>query len=241
MEKMTRMSKYKELRESLKNDVVTTEETKAYVPNQEIVKDANYYRNLVGDDSTIDKQVEIKKPVSEDTLYESLTFDTITENETEEVKTALDKVRENNGQEQYNTRMDILNKIRQSKVETPVEQENVEEVEEEVEEENEPQENRFGYIKNEIKEEIEEIVEEDDDEEDDEEEQPKKRFGFFKRKVEEDDDDEEEEEVEEDEEDDDEDEEEGSSFMVKVLNGLIVVLVLVLIGLVAFIAKEVLF
>lgn len=240
MEKMTRMSKYKDLRESLKNDVVTTEETKAYVPNQEIVKDANYYRNLVGDDSTVEKQVEIKKPVHEDTLYESLTFDTITENETEEVKTALDKVRENNGQEQYNTRMDILNKIRQSKVETPIEEVVEEEVEEEVEEDNEPQENRFGYIKNEIKEEIEEIVEEDEDEKEEEEEQPKKRFGFFKHKVEEDDD-EEEEETEEEEEDEDDEEEEGSSFMVKVLNGLIVVLVLVLIGLVAFIAKEVLF
>ena len=33
MEKMTRMSKYKELRESLKNDVVTTEATQTYVSN----------------------------------------------------------------------------------------------------------------------------------------------------------------------------------------------------------------
>lgn len=235
MEKMTRMSKYKELRESLKNDVVTTEETKAYVPNQEILKDANYYRNLVGDNSTIDKQVEIKKPVREDTLIESLTFDTITENETEEVKTALDKVRENNGQEQYNTRMDILNKIRQTKVETVIEEdysEEVEEVVEEVEEIEEPvveNSNRFGYVKEEVEEEIDEEVEEE------QVEKPKKRFGLFKRKeVEED---EEEEEIEEDE---DEDEEEGSSFMVKLLNGCIIVLVLVLIGLVAFIAKEIL-
>lgn len=230
MEKMTRMSKYKELRESLKNDVVTTEATQTYVSNETAVKDINYYRNLVGEETN---QAELTKPQQEDTLYERLTFDTITENETEEVKTALDKVRETNGQEQYNTRMDILNKIRQSKVETPVSYE--EDVEEETEEViEEVTENRFGYHKEEVKEEIIEEVEEDEDEE----EQPKKRFGFFGRKKQEEVEDEVEEEIEEDEEDD---EEEGSSFMVKLLNGCIVVLVLVLIGLVAFIAKEILF
>lgn len=228
MEKMTRMSKYKELRESLKNDVVTTEATQTYVSNETAVKDINYYRNLVGEETN---QAELTKPQQEDTLYERLTFDTITENETEEVKTALDKVRETNGQEQYNTRMDILNKIRQSKVETPVSyEEDVEETEEVIEE---VTENRFGYHKEEVKEEIIEEVEEDEDEE----EQPKKRFGFFGRKKQEEVEDEVEEEIDEDE----EDEEEGSSFMVKLLNGCIVVLVLVLIGLVAFIAKEILF
>lgn len=236
MERMTRMSKYKELRESLKNDVVTAEETKAYVPNQEIVKDANYYRNLVGDDSTVEKQVEIKKPANEDTLYESLTFDTIKENETEEVKSVLGKVRENNGQEEFNTRMDILNKIRQSKVEKEIVEEYREEVEEVIEDiEEEIEEpiiddvNRFGYSK----EKEVDIVIEETEEEDDEEETPHKRFGLFKRKSEDD-----EEEIEEDE--DDEDEEEGSSFMIKLLNGCIIILVLVLIGLVAFIAKEIL-
>ena len=229
MEKMTRMSKYKELRESLKNDVVTTEATQTYVSNETAVKDINYYRNLVGEETN---QAELTKPQQEDTLYERLTFDTITENETEEVKTALDKVRETNGQEQYNTRMDILNKIRQSKVETPVSYE--EEVEEETEEVIvDVTENRFGYHKEEVKEDVEQEVEEDEDEE----EQPKKRFGFFGRKKQEEVEDEVEEEIEEDE----DDEEEGSSFMVKLLNGCIVVLVLVLIGLVAFIAKEILF
>lgn len=230
MEKMTRMSKYKELRESLKNDVVTTEATQTYVSNETAVKDINYYRNLVGEETN---QAELTKPQQEDTLYERLTFDTITENETEEVKTALDKVRETNGQEQYNTRMDILNKIRQSKVETPVSYE--EEVEEETEEVIEDvTENRFGYHKEEVKEDVEQEVEEDEDEE----EQPKKRFGFFGRKKQEEVEEEVEEEIEEDE---DDEEEEGSSFMVKLLNGCIVVLVLVLIGLVAFIAKEILF
>ena len=230
MEKMTRMSKYKELRESFKNDVVTTEATQTYVSNETAVKDINYYRNLVGEETN---QAELTKPQQEDTLYERLTFDTITENETEEVKTALDKVRETNGQEQYNTRMDILNKIRQSKVETPVSYE--EDVEEETEEViEEVTENRFGYHKEEVKEEIIEEVEEDEDEE----EQPKKRFGFFGRKKQEEVEDEVEEEIDEDEEDE---EEEGSSFMVKLLNGCIVVLVLVLIGLVTFIAKEILF
>lgn len=243
MEKMTRMSKYKELRESLKNDVVTTEETQAYVANEEIVKDANYYRNLVGEDTTLDKQVEIKNPVKEDTLYESLTFDTITENETEEVKSVLEKVRENSGQEQFNTRMDILNKIRQSKVEVEeVKEEIQEEIEEAVEEvfEEEKEEpvveaNRFGYVKEEEVEEIEDQKEEDEEEE---EEKPRKRGLFGRKKKEEEvvdnEDDEDDEEEEEDE------EEEGSSFMIKLLNGCIIVLVLVLLGLVAFIAKEIL-
>ena len=42
MEKMTRMSKYKELRESLKNDVITTESTENYVSKEDMVKDLNY-------------------------------------------------------------------------------------------------------------------------------------------------------------------------------------------------------
>ena len=230
MERMTRMSKYKELRESLKKDVVTTEET--YVTEKEVVKDANYYRNLVGEKA--EEQIEIKTPIKDDTLYESLTFETITENETEEVKTALDKVRENNGQEQYNTRMDILNKIRQSKVEKKVEktEEVIDEIEEEIEEEHtEETENRFGYVK-------ETKVEEVSEEEEIEQEEPKKKFGLFKKKNV---DEEDEEEIEEDDEEEEEDEEEGSSFMVKLLNGCIIILVLVLIGLVGFIAKEVLF
>jgi len=231
MERMTRMSKYKELRESLKKDVITTEEN--YTNHQEVVKDASYYRNLVGEKT--EEQIEIKSPIKDDTLYESLTFETITENETEEVKTALDKVRENNGQEQYNTRMDILNKIRQSKVEKKVESsavETIEEIEEEIEEDTNENENRFGYVK---ENKVEEVI----SEEEEVEEEPKKKFGIFKKKkveeVEEDDEDDEEEQ------EDEEDEEEGSSFMVKLLNGCIIILVLVLIGLVGFIAKEVLF
>ncbi len=247
MEKMTRMAKYKDLRENLKKDVVSTEATQTYVTNEEIVKDANYYRNIVGDESTVEKKVEITTPVREDTLYETLTFDTITENEKEEMQSVFDKVRETNGQEQYNTRMDILNKIRQSKVEVSepmvVEETPVEVVVEDIVQT--PSENRFGYIKEEIQEEIKEIEEEifdEDDDEDEVEETPKKRFGFFKRKdneeVEEDDEEEIEEDNDEDEEDDDDEEE--SSFMVKLLNGCIIVLVLVLIGLVGFIAKEIL-
>ena len=221
MEKMTRMSKYKELRESLKNDVITTESTQNYVANEEMVKDLSYYRNLVGE--------EIKQPVKEDTLIESMTFETITENETEEVKGALEKVRENSGLDQYNTRLDILNKIRQAKVEKPVVEmkEEVEEIHEDQQENEEViQENRFGYVKEETETQI-------DEEEVDQE--PKKKFSFFKKK-------EETEELEEEnvEEEDVEDQEE-STFLIKLLNGFIIVLVLVLVALVAFIAKEVLF
>lgn len=221
MEKMTRMSKYKELRESLKNDVITTESTQNYVANEEMVKDLSYYRNLVGE--------EIKQPVKEDTLIESMTFETITENETEEVKGALEKVRENSGLDQYNTRLDILNKIRQAKVERPVVEmeEEVEEIQEDQQENEEViQENRFGYVKEETETQIDE---------EEVEQEPKKKFSFFKKK-------EETEELEEEniEEEDVEDQEE-STFLIKLLNGFIIVLVLVLVALVAFIAKEVLF
>ena len=231
MEKMTRMSKYKELRESLKNDVVTNEQAKPYIANEEIVKDASYYRNLVGENINNESQVEIQQANNNDTLLESLTFETITENEPEEVKSAIGRVKENSGLNHYNTRMDILNKIRQSKIETPslvVEDEEVEENE---------------FVPNSFKLEIEEkvnesIVEETNEvEEEIEEDTNKKRFGFFKKKKV----DEEvvEEEVEEEvEEIEEETEEEESSFMVKLLNGLIIVLSLVLVGLVLFIAKE---
>ena len=176
MEKMTRMSKYKELRESLKNDVVTNEQAQPYIANEEIVKDASYYRNLVGENINNESQVEIQQANNNDTLLESLTFETITENEPEEVKSAIGRVKENSGLNHYNTRMDILNKIRQSKIETPslvVEDEEVEENE---------------FVPNSFKLEIEEkvnesIVEETNEvEEEIEEDTNKKRFGFFKKK-----------------------------------------------------------
>lgn len=227
MEKMTRMSKYKELRESLKNDVVTTEETHNYVVNEEIVKDASYYRNIVGDN-----KVELQQAHAEDTLHESLTFETITENEPEEIKTAIERVRENSGVDQFNTRMDILNKIRQSKVE--VTETNVEEEIEEVEEVKSLKEEIEAKVQQSVNESMFEEIEEETETE---EEQRKKRFGFFKKKesnVEE----EIVEEIQEEIEDEEEDEEEESSFMVKLLNGCIIILSLVLLGLVIFIAKE---
>ena len=227
MEKMTRMSKYKELRESLKNDVVTTEETHNYVVNEEIVKDASYYRNIVGDN-----KVELQQAHAEDTLHESLTFETITENEPEEIKTAIERVRENSGVDQFNTRMDILNKIRQSKVE--VTETNVEEEIEEVEEVKSLKEEIEAKVQQSVNESMFEEIEEETETE---EEQRKKRFGFFKKKesnveeaiVEE---------IQEEIEDEEEEEEEESSFMVKLLNGCIIILSLVLLGLVIFIAKE---
>ena len=105
--------------------------------------------------------------------------------------------------------------------------EEVEEIHEDQQENEEViQENRFGYVKEETETQI-------DEEEVDQE--PKKKFSFFKKK-------EETEELEEEnvEEEDVEDQEE-STFLIKLLNGFIIVLVLVLVALVAFIAKEVLF
>lgn len=243
MEKMSRMSKYKDLREGIKKDVVSDQQTTAYTSNQEPVKDADYYkRYLASEEEALSRPTKLKNAANDDTLLEPMTLDTVNSQVDEELERALSKVRQESGQEDYNTRMDILNKIRQSKmIQEPEEEEtDPEEIEdEEDEEEEEDSGHRFGFFKRHRDDDEEE--EEEDDEEEEEEEPRRKRFGFFKRHDDEEDDDEEEESrtpshtvIEEDEDDEDE---ENSTF-VKILNVIIVILGLVLIGLIGYIVKE---
>lgn len=245
MTKMTRMSKYKDLREGIKTDVISNETATAYTKKEEIVKDADYYKRfLASEEAAINQPTQLKKASTEDTLVESLTLDTINSQVDEELERALTRVRQDSGQEDFNTRMDILNKIRQSKmvsepeeVEEEAPEMDFEDVLEEDEDDDEEENtgSRFGFFKRNKDEEDDE--DDDDFEEDDEEDDDsqKKHFGFFKRHKDDDDDDEEE---FYDDEDDDDDEEEGNSTFVKVLNGIIVVLGLVLVALVGYIVKE---
>jgi len=53
-------------------------------------------------------------PTNDDTLMESLTFEKINKQVDEELERALNRVRSNIGQKDYNTRLDILNRIRKA-------------------------------------------------------------------------------------------------------------------------------
>lgn len=238
MAKMSRMAKYKDLREGIKTDVVTSDSASVYTKNEEVVRDADYYKNIVSSDQA----TQLESIGTEDTLMESITLDTINSQVDEELERALSRVREEAGQEDFNTRMDILNKIRQTKMaqeaavadEEELEEVEDEDIEEDDEDEEEDTRRRFGLFKRHQDDDDDDEEEYEEDEEDDDDEQPRKRFGLFKRHQDDDDDDDEYEEIEED------DEEENSKF-IKVLNGIIVVLGLVLVALLGYIVKEFIF
>ncbi len=268
MARMSRMTKYKDLREGIKTDVVTSDSASVYTGQEKQVRDADYYKRFLNSDQVS----QLEKPDTEDTLLESLTLDSINSQVDEELERALSRVREEAGQEDFNTRMDILNKIRQTKMAqaAALTQEEVEEaeIEEEVELEEDDEEEeqasgyRFGLFKR--RQEDDEIEDEQEDEQEDEEEEEEEtshrfRFGFKKRMAEVEED-EQEEELEEEEEtprkfrfgskkhssDIEEDEleegeEEENSTFIKVLNGVIIVLSLVLVALVGYIIKEFIF
>ena len=268
MARMSRMTKYKDLREGIKTDVVTSDSASVYTGQEKQVRDADYYKRFLNSDQVS----QLEKPDTEDTLLESLTLDSINSQVDEELERALSRVREEAGQEDFNTRMDILNKIRQTKMAqaAALTQEEVEEpeIEEEVELEEDDEEEeqasgyRFGLFKR--RQEDDEIEDEQEDEQEDEEEEEEEtshrfRFGFKKRMAEVEED-EQEEELEEEEEtprkfrfgskkrssDIEEDEleegeEEENSTFIKVLNGVISVLSLVLVALVGYIIKEFIF
>lgn len=268
MARMSRMTKYKDLREGIKTDVVTSDSASVYTGQEKQVRDADYYKRFLNSDQVS----QLEKPDTEDTLLESLTLDSINSQVDEELERALSRVREEAGQEDFNTRMDILNKIRQTKmaqaaaltqeeVEEPVIEEEVE-LEEDDEEEEQASGYRFGLFRR--RQEDDEIEDEQEDEQEDEEEEEEEtshrfRFGFKKRMAEVEED-EQEEELEEEEEtprkfrfgskkrssDIEEDEleegeEEENSTFIKVLNGVIIVLSLVLVALVGYIIKEFIF
>lgn len=97
MEKMTRVKKYKELRDSMKEEVS--------IERQNIVE-------TVEDDDFLSflpkQEVEVN---IEDTLMNPLSYETLDES-SKEVKDALNMAKMNVGKDQFNTRLDILNKIK---------------------------------------------------------------------------------------------------------------------------------
>lgn len=261
MERPSRMSKYKELREGIKTDVsATSTSNHDTVKELNSLSDTDFLREFPQiDDEEPVKPAKLRSANKEDTLVESLTLDTINSQVDEELQRALTRVREDAGQDDFNTRMDILNKIRQSQAASSLqesfaddeeEEEEVAQEEEEVYEEEDEDESssraRFGLFRrhqdDEEEEEDEEYEEYDEYEEEEEESSDHRRFGFLKRHH---DDEEEEEDDEEptirvahiDEEEEEEDDVEHSKF-VKVLNGIIVILVLILVGLLVYFASE---
>ena len=264
MERPSRMSKYKELREGIKTDVsATSTSNHDTVKELNSLSDTDFLREFPQiDEEEPVKPAKLRSANKEDTLVESLTLDTINSQVDEELQRALTRVREDAGQDDFNTRMDILNKIRQSQAASSLQEsfaDDEEEEEEEAQEEEEVYEEeededesssraRFGLFRrhqdDEEEEEDEEYEEYDeyDDEEEEEESSDHRRFGFLKRHH---DDEEEEEDDEEptirvahiDEEEEEEDDVEHSKF-VKVLNGIIVILVLILVGLLVYFASE---
>ena len=101
MEKETRVNKYKELRKEMKDEVAINR---------------NIEKKPVEDDDDFLAFIpkKEKKPI-EDTLIEPLSYETLEDNDN--IRHALNEAKTNVGKEQYNTRMDILNKIRQDKKE----------------------------------------------------------------------------------------------------------------------------
>lgn len=98
MEKQTRVSKYKELREEMKEEVAINQ----HVNDAPIEEDDDFLAFL---------PKEEKKKI-EDTLMEPLSYETL-DHDNEDVLNALNEAKVNVGKEKYNTRLDILNKIKQ--------------------------------------------------------------------------------------------------------------------------------
>lgn len=98
MEKETRISKYKELREEMKEEVAIDRHTMIDESDDE-------------DDDFLSFLPKKEVPREDDTLMEPLSYETL-KNDNEEVKMALNEAKVNVGKEQYNTRLDILNKIK---------------------------------------------------------------------------------------------------------------------------------
>lgn len=96
MEKQTRMSKYKDLRSEMMEEVsIHHSETK------EVVEDDDFL-------AFIPKKQQVK---IEDTLQTPLTYETLDKDD-EGVRSAITHAKANVGKDQYNTRLDILSKIK---------------------------------------------------------------------------------------------------------------------------------
>lgn len=96
MEKQTRMSKYRALRAEMMEEVPIH-----HTGTSHVVEDDDFL-------GFIPKKEEKK---IEDTLIEPLTYETLDKND-EGVRSAITHAKANVGKEQYNTRLDILSKIK---------------------------------------------------------------------------------------------------------------------------------
>lgn len=97
MEKQTRINKYKDLRDEMKEEVAIDR----HVFDEQNEDDDEFLAFLP-------KQEEVN---IEDTLMEPLSYETLNK-DNDEVKQAINEAKLNVGKDQYNTRLDILNKIK---------------------------------------------------------------------------------------------------------------------------------
>lgn len=106
--KMTysRVKKYQELRDGLKDEVAISKENRQEKPQ---VEEEDDFLSFMKKDKKDEKEVNL-----EDTLTEAKTFEQMREESSKELDKALKSAKESVGkQDEYNTRMDILNKIRE--------------------------------------------------------------------------------------------------------------------------------
>ena len=104
MEKQTRINKYKELRDEMKEEVAIDRQ----IPQTTVDENDDFL-------SFIPEQHE---PNIEDTLGEPLSYENVRA-QNDNVQSAIREAKENVGKDQYNTRLDILNKIKGEDVVQP--------------------------------------------------------------------------------------------------------------------------
>ena len=102
----SRVKKYQELRDGLKDEVAISKENRQEKPQ---VEEEDDFLSFMKKDKKDEKEVNL-----EDTLTEAKTFEQMREESSKELDRALKSAKESVGkQDEYNTRMDILNKIRE--------------------------------------------------------------------------------------------------------------------------------
>ncbi|MDO5813009.1 MAG: hypothetical protein Q4Q31_07935 [Bacillota bacterium] len=102
----SRVKKYQELRDGLKEEVAISKENRQEKPQ---VDEEDDFLSFMKKDKNDEKEVNL-----EDTLTEAKTFEQMREESSKELDKALKSAKESVGkQDEYNTRMDILNKIRE--------------------------------------------------------------------------------------------------------------------------------
>ena len=102
----SRVKKYQELRDGLKEEVAISKENRQEKPQ---VEEEDDFLSFMKKDKKDEKEVNL-----EDTLTEAKTFEQMREESSKELDKALKSAKKSVGkQDEYNTRMDILNKIRE--------------------------------------------------------------------------------------------------------------------------------